>query len=771
MHLEIDQLADAEALQGIQQGLTDVLGDVRSAVEDWKLLRQKLRRIRQGIDAKSLPCPAEEVEETRDFLEWVDDNFFTYLGYRDYKLTRKGGKDYVVPVPESGLGVLRKMLPAAIERSKTPLPREVSHYAQEQNLLLVTKAQSKATVHRDVHMDYIGIKRFNKKGKVTGEHRFLGLFTSSAYNQSVRRIPLLRDKARRTVERSGLSPTSHDGKALVHILETFPRDELFQIDEDELFHTAMGILQLQERHRLALFVRKDHFENFISCQVYVPKDRYDTSLRKRIQEILERSFNGTIRATHSQLGDSPLARWHFVVKTSPGKLPEYDVKQIEAQLAETARSWAERLREVLVRRHGEQQGIELLRLYQEAFETAYQESFSIEVVLQDIGCMEELRTSGQLGLNLYRPLEMGGRQAKFKIYHGGDIPLSRILPILEDMGLNVITEIPYRVRPKDLDEAFYIRDFGLESGDGADIEMAQVRSNFQQTFARVWRHEAESDPLNSLVVRAGLSADEVVMLRAYTKYLLQAGVTFSQDYMSETLLHNPGLTRLLVDLFIESFDPDAGKGRNQRVDDIRAAIRRELEKVRSLDQYRILRRYKNLIRSTLRTNYFQFDEQGDSKSYLSFKLDSKKVVDLPEPRPAYEIFVMSPHFEAVHLRGGKVARGGIRWSDRREDFRTEILGLVKAQMVKNAVIVPVGAKGGFVVKNPAADRDGRKKQGVECYQAMIRGMLDLTDNLVGGQIVPPPRVVRRDDDDPYLVVAADKGTATFSDIANQVAEE
>ncbi len=771
MHLEIDQVADAGALDGIHQGLTDVLGDVRAAVEDWKPMRQRLRDIRQGIDARSLPCPAEEVEETRAFLEWVDDNFFTYLGYRDYKLVREGDRDYVVPVPDSGLGVLRKILPAAIKRSKTPLSPEVSQYAHEPNLLLVSKAQSKATVHRGVHMDYIGIKCFGKKREVTGEHRFLGLFTSSAYNQSVRRIPLLREKARRTVLRSGLSPTSHDGKALVHILETFPRDELFQIDEEELFHTAMGILQLQERQRLALFVRKDHFENFISAQVYVPKDRYDTSLRKRIQEILERSFNGTIRATHSHLDDSPLARWHFVVKTRPGDLPDYNVKQIEAHLAEIARSWPERLREVLVRQHREQKGIELLRLYQEAFNTAYQESFSIDVVLQDIDYLERLRTTEQLGLNLYRPVEMGSHQVKFKIYHAGDIPLSKILPILEDMGLNVITEIPYRVRPEGGDEALYIRDFGLESGDGAEIEMAQVRSSFQQTFGRVWRNEAESDQLNALVVRAGLSADEVVMLRACTKYLLQAGVTFSQEYMSETLLNNPGLTRLLVSLFRTSFDPDADEGRNQRVEEIRSRIRQELEKVRSLDQYRILWRYKNLIRSTLRTNYFQLDEQGNPKSCLSLKLDSRKILDLPEPRPLFEIFVHSPHFEAVHLRGGKVARGGIRWSDRREDFRTEILGLIKAQMVKNAVIVPVGAKGGFVVKNPAPDREARKKQGVQCYKTMIRGLLDLTDNLKDGQVVPPPRVVRRDDDDPYLVVAADKGTATFSDIANQVSQE
>ncbi len=773
MHIQIDQLATDEELQALRVSIEEILEYVRAAVCDWKEMRSKNRELIQQLETDPPKIiDQEELEEAREFLRWVDSNYFIYLGYREYRLQSRKGSQFVVPIEDSGLGILRTLLPSALERSKTPLSRPAVRYARRKNLLLVTKAQSKSPVHRSVHMDYVGVKTFDAKGNVNGEKRFLGLFTSVAYRYSAREIPFLRKKFERTVQRSGLSPDSHDGKALVHILESYPRDELFQISEDELFDAAMGILQLQERQRLALFVRRDTFENFVSCQVYVPKDRYETGLRRRIQLVLEKTFNGEIQATYSHLDDSPLARWHYIVRTHPGELPSYEVKQIESHLAEMARTWGDRLRDVLVRKFGEQKGLQLLKRYHEAFPTAYAEEFGVETALADVEAIEEVLVSGEVNLNLYRSVELSMSQVKFKVYHRGNIPLSGIIPILENMGLKVVSEIPYALRVSDVDEACWIRDFELASLDDRDIDLGGVRQNFQGTFAQVWRNEAENDSLNRLVVRAGLSCREVVLLRGYLKFLLQAGVTFSQPYMAQTLFNHPRLTRLLVDIFKACYDPDAGTMREESVLKLQNEIKKELENVRSLDEDRIIRRFKDLIRCTLRTNFFQFDETGQPKPYISFKLDSKRVLELPEPRMSYEIFVYSPRFEAIHLRGGKVARGGIRWSDRREDFRTEVLGLVKAQMVKNAVIVPVGAKGGFVVKGEF-DRQERLRQGLDCYRMMVRGLLDITDNMVGGEVVPPPRVVRGqgEGDDPYLVVAADKGTATFSDFANEVAAE
>ncbi|HSR53037.1 MAG TPA: NAD-glutamate dehydrogenase [Acidobacteriota bacterium] len=769
MHIEVDQVLEGNDLDALVEDLERVLGDVRTAVRDWHAMRRKLREIVDGMDPRKLPVPKEEVEEVREFLLWVDDNFFTYLGYREYRLEQREGDYYVVPDEDTGLGILSNMLPEAEERARTPLSPSVVEYAKRKNLLLVTKAHSKSTVHRRVHMDYIGIKRFDENGEVIGERRFLGLFTSYAYNQSVRRIPLLREKARRTVERAGLSPTSHDGKALVHILETFPRDELFQISEDQLYETAMGILQLQERQRLALFVRQDDFENFVSCQVYVPRERYDTALRKKVQAVLEKTFSGEIEATHSHLDDSALARWHFVIRTKAGRIPDYDVKQIENHLTEISRTWSDRLREILVRNLGEQTGLRLFKRYEDAFSTAYRETFGPEAALRDIECIEEVVEETGLKLNLYRPVELPENEVKFKILHRGNIPLSRILPILENMGVNVNTEIPYEVRLPEDDAPVWIRDFGLESGDGSPIDLRAVRDHFQEMFACVWTGDAESDLLNRLVVRSGLTAREVTILRAYTKFLLQAGITFSQEYMSDILFHNPDLTGLLVRYFEANFDPALEGDRKERVEELKQEIGTSLKQVASLDEDRIFTRYRNLINCTLRTNFFQ-NEDGCAKPYFSFKLKSTEVLELPDPRPRYEIFVYSPRFEGVHLRGGKVARGGLRWSDRREDFRSEILGLVKAQMVKNAVIVPVGAKGGFVLKRNVP-REQRQEEGKACYRLFIRGLLDLTDNRKGHEIIPPPDVVRYDDDDPYLVVAADKGTATFSDLANEIAAE
>ncbi|MFQ5959149.1 MAG: NAD-glutamate dehydrogenase, partial [Alphaproteobacteria bacterium] len=700
------------------------------------------------------------------------DDHFTFLGVREYRLERKDGKDYLRLDADSGLGVLRRVLPESRKRSETPLAPEVSAFAHTRQLLIITKANSRATVHRPVYMDYIGVKRFDEKGAVVGECRFVGLFTSAAYNRNPRSIPLLRHKVAKVFERSSFPRNSHNGKALLNILETYPRDELFQIGDDDLFDIALGILHLEERQRIRLFIRRDSYARFFSCLVYVPRERYNTALRKRMQDILIEHLKGTSAEFTAQLSEAMMARLHFIVHTSARAVPEYDAEEIEARLVAAMRLWADDLRDACIDRWGEAEGIALYHRYREAFPAGYRDDFNAQTAVFDIAKIEGLETADDVAMNLYNRIDAPEGILHFKVYHPREpVPLSDILPMLEHMGLKVIEEAPYRVEPEGDEGGYWIHDFAMESRRGIEIEVPRVREPFQDAFAKIWSNEVEDDGFNQLVLGAGLTWREVVMLRACCKFLRQAGITFSQDYMEETLADNPALARMFVELFATRFDPERADGRDKRAADITKRIDGALDAVANLDEDRILRRFHNLIQATLRTNYFQAGGDGAAKPYLSFKLDSLAVDELPRPRPWREIFVYSPRLEAVHLRGGRVARGGIRWSDRREDFRTEILGLMKAQMVKNAVIVPVGAKGGFVVKRPPAggDREALMDEVVACYKTMMSGLLDVTDNLAAGKVVPPPEAVRYDDDDPYLVVAADKGTATFSDIANGVA--
>ena len=624
-------------------------------------------------------------------------------------------------------------------------------------------------MHRPAYLDYIGVKRFDEAGEVVGERRFLGLYTSSAYSARPDEIPLLRRKVRRVRERSGMPPGSHDDKALVEILETYPRDELFQISDDDLFEIAMGILHLGERPRVRLFPRRDTFGRFFSCLVYVPRDRFNTQVREAIGEILMETFNGVSVDWNIRLSESVLARLHYVVYTRPGPVPEFDTREVEEHLVAATRSWVDDLLDALVEQLGEERGTELFAQYRDAFPAAYRDDFTPPAAVLDILRMEKLDPEGDLAMTLYRPLEAADDFFVLKLLRSGQpILLSDVLPLLEDLGVTVYDERPYeidRIGPVDA----WIYDFGL-TNDGGPIDLDAVGEKFKEAFAQAWRGEIEIDGFNRLVLGAGLTSREVAMLRALAKYQRQAGATFSQAYMEETLADHAGIVRKLVELFRIRFDPARNGDRAADAEGLTTLVEEAIDAVPSLDQDRILRGFLRLIEATLRTNYFQH-EDGRPKPYLSFKLDPALVPDLPLPRPRYEVWVYSPRAEGVHLRGGKVARGGIRWSDRREDFRTEVLGLMKAQMVKNAVIVPVGAKGGFVVKQPPADRDALREEVVESYRTLIRGLLDVTDNLVGGEAVPPPDVVRYDDDDPYLVVAADKGTASFSDIANGIAAE
>jgi glutamate dehydrogenase len=782
MHIEVDEQTSADSLARIEQRIAAVLDDVRAAVEDWRPMRGRMHALIEELGSGRLPVPEDEQTEVKAFLEWLDDDHFTFLGYRDYVFEGAGEDAAMAIVEDSGLGVLRDpdvLLFEGMRKHFGTLPPDVKAFITAPSAIMVTKANRLSTVHRSVQLDTIIVKRFDGKGRVVGEQQFAGLFTSVAYNRSARDIPYLRRKVRRVLEMAGVDPASHDGKALANILDTYPRDELFQISDQELLDTAIGVLHLQERQRTALFVRKDPFERFMSCLVYVPRDRYDTDLRRKMQAILERSFDGRVTAFYTQLSEGVHARVHFIVKTTPGEIPDYEPTDIEGALVEAGRSWADHLQEALIDAKGEERGLALLRRYRDAFSTFYTETAQPQAAVLDIDRIETVLETGAVGLSLYRPIEAQAREVRFKLYNAGrPVPLSDVLPMLENMGLKVVSENPFEVTPGGDDRSLWLHDFVMETRDGRPIELGPVKQAFQEAFRRVWNGEMEDDGFNRLVVGAGLAWREVVLLRAYAKYLRQARIGFSQASLEDTLGAYPAITGLIVRLFEARFDPDQDDGRADRVADLDASIRQALDDVANLDEDRILRRFVNLVQATLRTNYFQPAADGADKPYISFKLASATIDDLPLPRPWVEVFVYSPRVEAVHLRGGKVARGGIRWSDRREDFRTEILGLMKAQMVKNAVIVPVGSKGGFVVKRPprGGGREALQAEGIACYKTMMRGLLDVTDNMVaadGGEtrVVHPDRVVRYDDADPYLVVAADKGTATFSDIANGVSQD
>ena len=769
IHVEVGRETDPAELERIRDGLEGVLGDVRAAVEDWRAMRGRATELIAGLEHTPPPIDPEELAETKALLEWIVDDHFTFLGYREYDLVEVDGEDALRRVPGTGLGILRDTDDDAAE-GLVRLQPEARDLARAKNPLVLTKANSRATVHRPSYLDYVGVKRFDETGEVVGEQRFLGLYTSTAYSASPHEIPLLRRKVRKVRERAGLPPGSHDDKALLEILESYPRDELFQISEDELLAIALGVVRLGERQRVRLFVRRDTFGRFLSCLVFVPRDRFNTQVRKRIQEILQQVFNGVSVDYTVRLSESVLARLHYVIYTEPGLAADYDVGEIEERLVEATRTWADDLADALVEQAGEERGTRLSTLYADAFPAGYRDDFAPAAAVLDIERMERLDPDGDLAMTLYRPVEAAEDFFCLKLLRSGrPILLSDVLPLLENMGVKVYDERPYEIERGDGAPA-WIYDFGLTYEGGA-IDLDRVGEVFKDAFASAWRGVIENDGFNRLVLHAELTWREIAVLRALARYLRQTGSTFSQAYMEETLAANAGIVRNLVALFRARFDPAHRAGRDEETGALAQQIEDEIDAVASLDEDRILRGFLRLIEATLRTNYFQQADDGRPKPYLSFKLDPERVPDLPLPRPLYEIWVYSPRTEGVHLRGGPVARGGIRWSDRREDFRTEILGLMKAQMVKNAVIVPVGAKGGFVVKRPPGDRDALRAEVLECYRTLVCGLLDLTDNIVGGETVPPPDVLRYDGDDPYLVVAADKGTATFSDVANGIAAE
>jgi glutamate dehydrogenase len=652
-------------------------------------------------------------------------------------------------------------MPAFISEHQEGLPRNLQELRRDLPPVSVSKTNRLSTVHRRVPMDAIAVKTYDAKGNVKGEKLFLGLFTSVTYSRSVSDVPYLREKVDEIMEMSDFLPGSHNRKALRHILEKYPRDELFQITNEDLYKTALEILRLQERQRIALFMRIDAFKRYVSCLVYIPRDRFGTSLRKEIGKILEAELNGTLTTFYTTLDDSVFARVMFIININQKDPPKYNHREIEQKLEEAGQTFPERLRDALAETSKDEKQITAQTLkYGEAFPSAYTTRYRAKQAVFDLHKIEQCLETNKLTLDLYH----SDGHLRLKTYNPHNpMPLSDVLPILENMGVRTISELPFEVKPQGVAYSIWVHDFLLELPAGTEIDLKEVKANFERAFAKIWAGEMESDTLNKLILIAGLEGREINILRSYVRYMRQIRSPFGQPYIQNALTQHPKISAILVDHFQAMFDP---KSKDNDGTKYAAAVAKELEKVDSLDQDRIIRAISGLIDASLRTNYYQHDENGEVKSYLSIKFDCSKIADLPEPRPYREIFVYSPRVEGVHLRGDKVARGGIRWSDRHEDFRTEILGLLKAQTVKNAVIVPMGAKGGFVVKTPQPDKKSFQMEGIECYKILIRGLLDITDNLKGEKVIPPKDVVRRDSDDPYLVVAADKGTASFSDIAN-----
>ncbi|HEY2863496.1 MAG TPA: NAD-glutamate dehydrogenase [Casimicrobiaceae bacterium] len=774
IHVEVDRIVDPVKLDALAADIVRVLDDVRASVEDWKKMRDRVGAVLVENTKRAPPLPADELAEGRAFLAWLVDDHFTFLGYRCHELVVIEGEDALKIVPGSSLGILREGENKEVATSFAALPPEVKAYARRPELLVVTKSTSRSTVHRPGYLDYIAVKRFNAKGEVSGEHRFLGLFTSTAYSANPAEIPLLRRKIGNVVARAGLEPGSHAGKALINILETYPRDELFQTPEDDLLRTAVGILHLGDRQRFRLFVRRDPFERFLSCLIYVPRENYTTELRRKWQQILLQAFNGTSSDFNVHFSESILARILITVRTTPGAIPDVDVRALEARLVDAARRWDDDLKQALIEALGEARGNELFRQFGHAFPAGYREDFTAREAVPDIRMMARLSEADPLAMSLYRPLEAVAGALRFKLFHLGEpVGLSDSLPMLERMGLKVVDERPHRVTPEGMPPV-WMHDFGMLSGlADTEVEIDALHEVFEQAFASVFHGEVESDDFNRLVLAAHLPATEIVVIRAYAKYLRQIGFPLSQPFIEATFAAHPSVAHGLIELFKTRFDPEHGAETGARSAELARAIEAALTQVDNLSEDRVLRQYLALVMATTRTNFWRRDAAGQRRTFVSFKFDPAKVPGLPEPKPMFEIFVYSPRFEGVHLRGGKVARGGLRWSDRPEDFRTEVLGLVKAQMVKNTVIVPVGSKGGFVLKRAPspAERDAYLREGIACYEDYLRGLLDITDNRVGDKIVPPPAVKRHDPDDPYLVVAADKGTATFSDYANGISKE
>ncbi len=801
MHLEIDLITDAGRGRELETRLVSVLNDVREVVEDTDKMVATAQALADELEAAAEdrhgPLSAAQIHLGTDLLRWLASGHFTFLGYRHYELVRgdaaaEDGEQLALrAMLASGLGVLRQDSLAA--RSLTAGPDSAST-ALAPELLVLTQASAPSSVRRSVYPYYVGVKIFDEDGEVSGEHRFLGLLTSSALHEHVLDIPVIGERVREVIHRAGFPMESFSGQRILEVVQNYPRAELFSTDTDTLYEIVTGVLALADRRRLRLFLRRDPYRRFFSCLVYLPRDRYTTTSRLAMQRVLTEELHGTDLDYSARIGETELARVHFMVHTEPSESASPDQARLQELLTEAVRSWDDRMVDAVFAErtagdknahYGPESATERGQRLAAALPQSYKEDFEAEEGLADLRrlrLISEDGAGGNLDMSFYVPDSAEPGERRFKLYLAGQrVTLSQVLPVLQEMGVEVVDERPYEVW-LDAGTQRWIFDFGLRIDQAVLDRYAEdldgLRVRFQDAFAAAWQGEAEVDGFNALVLRAGVDWRQASVLRAYVKYLRQAGAVFGQGFIEDVVLDHTEVATALIKLFEVRFGldlSDADRGHSEGV--LIGEITEMIDAVTNLSADRILRSLLTLITATLRTNYQVRDAEGNYRPYLAFKLQPGAIPDLPDPKPRFEIFVYSPRFEGVHLRFGPVARGGLRWSDRREDFRTEILGLVKAQAVKNAVIVPVGSKGGFVLKRPPSptgdagiDRDATQREGIACYRMFISGLLDLTDNLDAGRTVPPADVVRHDGDDTYLVVAADKGTATFSDIANEVAD-
>ncbi|MFN3658615.1 MAG: NAD-glutamate dehydrogenase [Pseudolabrys sp.] len=773
IHVHLDPIDDARARAEIVRALEAVLGEVRLAVSDWRPMLERVNAIVAELKTNPPPLPVDEIAEAIQFLQWLLADNFTFLGVRNYVFDGHG----LTPDFEGALGIMRERELRVLKRGNELLEftPEIMAFLKEPRPLIVAKANIHARVHRRVYMDYVGVKHFDAAGNLIGEQRLVGLFTSTAYTRAAHAIPYLRRKIAYVERRAGFDSGSHFGKALANVLEHYPRDELFQVDEDTLYHFALAIMQLDERPRVRVLARRDRFDRFVSVLVFVPRERYDSAVRVKIGEYLAGVFNGRVSAYYPYFPEGPLVRVHFIIGRSGGAPVDIPRARLETDVADIVRSWTDGLNEALALVHAPDRTRELFARYRDAFSVGFHEAYAPTVAAGDIRVLESLSEQRPLGVDFHHRLDEEPEAVALKVWsYARPLPLSERVPVLENMGFRVVDERTYHIEPAGHAGAWF-HDMLLERSDGGTIDLDQGKDRLEAAFLMVMRGQAENDGYNALTLLGGLGWRDVALIRTLSRFLRQIRVPYSQDYMWATLTKHAGIAAGIVALFHARFDPRSEPAAREKAQaDVAARIEEALQAVQSLDEDRILRQFVNAVQSAIRTNFYQSDKDGGVKPLIAIKFESRKLSDLPLPRPLYEIFVYSPRVEGVHMRFGKVARGGIRWSDRPQDFRTEILGLVKAQQVKNAVIVPVGAKGGFVPKlmPKGASRDAVQAEGIATYKLFIGTMLDITDNIdADGGIVPPENVVRHEGDDPYLVVAADKGTATFSDIANGLSVE
>lgn len=777
INFEISRHSDPSELAEIRKALVEILLDIRAVVDGYHPMGEMLEAACNDIAKAAANKHSNKslIEESQAFLRWLGQGHYTFLGYSEFNLVEqsKGKGSVLQEAPESRQGLFKR-----VHQEKEPLNVSefnlgMAVFYTGEDCIAFTKSKNRSRIHRSAYSDYVVVKKYDDSGNVTGERRFLGLYTSAVYDNKVAIIPLIRQKVEFVVDQTETDINTYDGKNLLRILETMPRDEMFQISKEQLLQLSTDVAQINERPQVRLFMRADPYGKFINCLLYVPRDIFSTRVRERIQNMITTEINAEECEFNTYFSESILARAHLVFKLKPEYNSDFDVRVLEQKTIDITRGWDENFYSSLVENLGEEEGIKVHRRYESAFSDAYRESYDARSAVADIAIMKDLSEEKPIAMGFYQPLNSKPNQIRFKIFHNREpLHLSRIVPVLENFSLKVLGEFPFDIEPDGL-PVVWLHDFNLVFEGSIQVDVPSAKRVFQEAFEAIWLQQAENDAFNRLVLGARISWREVAILRSYARYMKQTEFNFGMEYIADTLAKHTDITRNLIALFKGKFDPRINQFTKQDVDRIerlQVKILDALDGVDNLNDDRIIRRYLDLLKGTLRTNYFQKEADGSIKDYISFKLAPRLIPDIPEPRPMYEIFVYSPRVEGVHLRGGAVARGGLRWSDRLQDYRTEVLGLVKAQQVKNAVIVPSGAKGGFVMKQPPknANRNEFQTEGINCYRTFIRGLLDITDNIVGGDIKPPTDVVRHDGDDAYLVVAADKGTATFSDIANEI---